>query len=108
MKASSQRSISAARQRASTRSSPTATRTAATSANQSNGSPPITASHPSIYPGIGFNLPGGGPDDPEAIYQCVTKAFDAGASGIVVSREYEELTVPNLKEVGRAVRDRRT
>jgi hypothetical protein len=36
------------------------------------------------------------------------KAFDAGASGIVVSREYEELTVPNLKGVGRAVRDRRT
>lgn len=57
-----------------------------------------------IYPGIGFNLPGGGPDDPYAISQCVTKAFDAGASGIVVSREYEELTVPNLKAVGRAVR----
>ena len=56
-----------------------------------------------IYPGIGFNLPGGGPDDPEAIYQCVMKAFEAGASGIVVSREYEELTVPNLKAVGRAV-----
>jgi hypothetical protein len=58
-----------------------------------------------IYPGIGFNLPGGGPDDPEAIYQCVMKAFDAGAAGIVVSREYEELTVPNLKAVGRAVRE---
>ena len=58
-----------------------------------------------IYPGIGFNLPGGGPDDPETIYQCVMKAYDAGASGIVVSREYEELTVPNLKAVGRAVRD---
>jgi hypothetical protein len=56
-----------------------------------------------IYPGIGFNLPGGGPDDPEAIYQCVKKAFEAGAAGIVVSREYEELTVPNLKAVGRAV-----
>lgn len=56
-----------------------------------------------IYPGIGFNLPGGGPDDPEAIYQCVMKAFEAGAGGIVVSREYEELTVPNLKAVGRAV-----
>jgi hypothetical protein len=60
-----------------------------------------------IYPGIGFNLPGGGPDDPEAIYQCVIKAFEAGASGIVVSREYEELTVPNLKAVGRAVRQKK-
>ncbi len=56
-----------------------------------------------IYPGIGFNLPGGGPDDPEAIDQCVMKAAEAGATGIVVSREYEELTVPNLKAVGRAV-----
>ncbi len=55
-------------------------------------------------PRVGFNLPGGGPDDPQAIYYCVTRAFDAGASGIVVSREYEELTVPNLKAVGRAVR----
>jgi hypothetical protein len=60
-----------------------------------------------IYPGIGFNLPGGGPDDPEAIYQCVMKAFEAGAAGIVVSREYEELTVPNLRAVGRAVRETR-
>jgi len=60
-----------------------------------------------IYPGIGFNLPGGGPDDPEAIYQCVIKAFEAGAGGIVVSREYEELTVPNLKAVGRAVRQQK-
>jgi len=57
-----------------------------------------------IYPGIGFNLPGGGPDDPETIEQCVAKAFEAGARGIVVSREYEELTVPNLRAVGQAVR----
>jgi hypothetical protein len=57
-----------------------------------------------IYPGIGFNLPGGGPDDPEAIYQCVMRSAEAGATGIVVSREYEELTVPNLRAVGRAVR----
>ena len=33
------------------------------------------------------------------------KAFEAGASGIVVSREYEEMRVPNLKAVGRAIRD---
>jgi hypothetical protein len=60
-----------------------------------------------IYPGIGFNLPGGGPDDPEAIHQCVLKAFDAGAAGVVISREYEELTVPNLRGVGRAVQQLR-
>jgi hypothetical protein len=58
-----------------------------------------------IYPGIGFNVPGGEPDDPETIYQTVTKAYEAGASGIVASREYEEMTVPNLRAVGRAVRE---
>ncbi len=57
-----------------------------------------------IYPGIGFNVPGGAPEDPETIYQAVVRAYDAGAAGIVASREYEEMTVPNLKAVGRAVR----
>ncbi len=59
-----------------------------------------------IYPGIGFNVPGA-PDDPETIYQVVLKAYEAGASGIVASREYEEMTVPNLKAVGRAMRELR-
>lgn len=57
-----------------------------------------------IYPGIGFNLPNSPPDDPATIYQAVTRAYDAGADGIVASREYEEMTVPHLKAVGRAVR----
>jgi hypothetical protein len=56
-----------------------------------------------IYPGIGFNVPGAD-DDAETIYQTVLKAYEAGAGGIVASREYEEMTVPNLKAVGRAVR----
>jgi len=61
-----------------------------------------------IYPGIGFDVPWGSnhvPADPEKVYECVMRAFDAGASGIVVSREYEEMRVPNLKAVGRAVRE---
>jgi hypothetical protein len=57
-----------------------------------------------IYPGIGFNVPGA-PDDAETVYQVVLKAYEAGASGIVASREYEEMTVPNLKAMGRAVRE---
>jgi hypothetical protein len=57
-----------------------------------------------IYPGIGFNLPNSPADDPETIYQAVTRAYEAGAQGIVASREYEEMTVPNLRAVGRAVR----
>jgi hypothetical protein len=58
-----------------------------------------------IYPGIGFNVPASPPDDPETIYRAVMRAFEAGAAGIVASREYEEMTVPNLKAVGRAARD---
>ena len=57
-----------------------------------------------IYTGIGFDVPGSPPDDPETVYEATRKAFDAGANGIVISREYEEMRVANLKAVGRAVR----
>ena len=59
-----------------------------------------------IYTGIGFDVPWGNAHldaDPEKVYECVVKAFEAGANGIVVSREYEEMRVPNLKAVGRAI-----
>src|SRR5262249_25283511 len=60
-----------------------------------------------IYPGIGFNVPAGPPgvEDPEEIYRAVKRAYEAGAAGFVASREYEEMTVPNLKACGRAVRE---
>jgi hypothetical protein len=38
--------------------------------------------------------------DPEAVYQCVKKAFEGGGNCIGVSREYEEMGVANLKAVG--------
>ena len=57
-----------------------------------------------IYTGIGFDVPGSPPDDPETIYRATLRAFDAGADGIVVSREYEEMKVPHLEAVGRAYR----
>jgi hypothetical protein len=57
-----------------------------------------------IYSGIGFDVPGSPPEDSEKIYQATLKAFEAGAGGIVVSREYEEMRLPNLRAVGRAVR----
>ena len=57
-----------------------------------------------IYTGIGFDVPGSPPDDPETVYEATRKAFEAGANGIVISREYEEMRVENLKAVGRAVR----
>ncbi|HWK11763.1 MAG TPA: hypothetical protein VNR64_17010 [Vicinamibacterales bacterium] len=58
-----------------------------------------------IYTGLGFDVPGSPPDDPETIYQATAKAFAAGAHGIVVSREYEEMRVEHLRAVGRAFRD---
>jgi len=59
-----------------------------------------------IYSGIGFDVPWGYSHidaDPEQVYESVLKAFEAGAGGIVVSREYEEMRVPNLRAVGRAM-----
>ena len=58
-----------------------------------------------IYTGVGFDVPGAPPDDPETIYQATLKAFAAGAHGIVISREYEEMKVEHLRAVGRAVRE---
>jgi hypothetical protein len=61
-----------------------------------------------IYPGIGFDVPWGSdtfPADPEEVYRAVIRAFDAGADGVVASREYEEMRVANLKAFGRGIRD---
>jgi hypothetical protein len=58
-----------------------------------------------IYTGIGFDVPGSPRDDPDTIYQATMNAFTAGAHGIVVSREYEEMKVEHLRAVGRAYRD---
>ena len=57
-----------------------------------------------IYAGIGIDVPGSPPDDPETVYEATRKALEAGASGILISREYEEMRVVNLKAIGRAVR----
>ncbi|OFW09647.1 MAG: hypothetical protein A3H96_02610 [Acidobacteria bacterium RIFCSPLOWO2_02_FULL_67_36] len=59
-----------------------------------------------IYTGIGFDVPWGSntiPGDPDEISSAVTRAFDAGASGIVISREYEEMRLRNLQAVGAAL-----
>jgi hypothetical protein len=56
-----------------------------------------------IYPGIGFNVPGAS-DEAETVYQVVRSVYDAGANGVVASREYEEMTMPNLEAFGRGVR----
>jgi len=61
-----------------------------------------------IYTGVGFDVPWGSNHvaaDPRKVYECVLKSFEAGAAGIVVSREYEEMRLPNLQAVGRAMRE---
>ena len=69
-----------------------------------------------VYPGIGLDVPWGMGSwdrtrwepfvsDPEKMYRSVIRAFDAGASGILVSREYDEMRLENLRAVGRAVHD---
>jgi len=58
-----------------------------------------------IYAGVGFDVPGSPRDDPDRVYQATRKALEAGASGVVASREYEEMRIENLKAFGRAVRD---
>ncbi len=56
-----------------------------------------------IFAGIGIDVPDSPPDDPETVYLATRKALEAGAGGIVISREYEEMRVPNLKAIGKAV-----
>lgn len=65
-----------------------------------------------IFAGIAIDIPRGSgwgaepwPSDPEVVYRCVRRAFDGGAAGIVVCREYEEMRAPSLRAIGRAVRD---
>ena len=61
-----------------------------------------------IWAGIGFDMPWGNetlPAEPQEVYQATINAFNAGAGAIVVSREYEEMRVANLRAVGRAVRE---
>jgi hypothetical protein len=64
-----------------------------------------------VYPGIGMNVPHRigpkfirTPDNPESIYNAVIKSFEAGATGVLASREYDEMRLPSLKAFGDGVR----
>ena len=41
--------------------------------------------------------------NPEGVYQSIRRAFDAGAAGVLISHEYDEMRLPNLRAVGRAM-----
>jgi hypothetical protein len=65
-----------------------------------------------VYSGIAIDIPVGrgwgteaSPSDPEEVHRAVCRARDAGASGIVVCREYEEMHEASLRAIGRAVRE---
>lgn len=61
-----------------------------------------------IYAGVGFDVPtDGNPmrSAPENVYRSVYRSFEAGAAGLLVSREYDEMRSENLAAVGRAVDD---
>ncbi len=61
-----------------------------------------------VYAGIGFDVPtytATGmepfPGDPANVTLAVKRSLDAGAHGVVASREYDEMTLPNLKAFGK-------
>ncbi len=61
-----------------------------------------------VYAGVGFDIPWNEqrfPSNPELVYRSTLKAFEAGAAGLVVSREYDEMRIENLRAVGRAVKE---
>jgi hypothetical protein len=65
-----------------------------------------------VYAGIAIDIPRGGgwgtdasPSDPGEVSRAVHRAFDAGAAGIVICREYEEMHEASLRAVGRAMQD---
>lgn len=66
-----------------------------------------------VYDGIAFDVPFGAQggewthfaSDPQDVRQSVRAAFEAGATGVVASREYDEMRIPNLEAFGAAARE---
>jgi hypothetical protein len=66
-----------------------------------------------IYSGVGMDIPVGSSfwgnkpwySNPKGVYEAVVGAFEAGAKGVVASREYEEMTLSSLKAFGDGVRE---
>ena len=55
-------------------------------------------------PGPGFDIgEPSGMDTPERVERMISACFDAGADGLIVSREYDEMQRKNLQAVGRAI-----
>ena len=68
-----------------------------------------------VYAGIGIDVPWyvpngmePRPSDPDVLIAAVHKAFQAGADGVLASREYDEMRIPSLEAFGKAVRASRS
>ena len=64
-----------------------------------------------VYAGIGMDIPIGSgwgnkpySSDQKQLEMAVRKAYEAGASGVVASREYEEISLKSLETFGNAVK----
>ncbi|MCA9128574.1 MAG: hypothetical protein KDB22_15915 [Planctomycetales bacterium] len=64
-----------------------------------------------VYTGIGIDVPWyvtngmePRPSNPEKLTAAVQRAFDAGADGVLASREYDEMRLSSLEAFGRGVR----
>jgi hypothetical protein len=67
-----------------------------------------------VVPGIGVDVPdtsagapngGKRPSDQAALRSANTNAFSVGASGILISREYDEMRLESLRTVGQTLRE---
>ena len=61
-----------------------------------------------VYPGIDIDVPTRRTDKrtaPEDVRKAVRAAFDAGADGAVLSREYVEMWLANLSAAGETLRE---
>ncbi|XWX03918.1 hypothetical protein VZO05_15545 [Aggregatilineales bacterium SYSU G02658] len=62
-----------------------------------------------VYPGIGVGVGDGGtskPITPQECYEGVHAAYEGGAHGVLLSRNYSEATLDCLAACGRALRER--
>jgi hypothetical protein len=62
-----------------------------------------------VYPGIGAGVGDGGSSraiTPEDITAAVHAGFDGGASGVLISRNYSEAELRNMRAVGQALKER--
>ena len=62
-----------------------------------------------VYPGIGVGVGDGGkskPITPQEMIEGVHAAFDGGASGVLLSRNYSEAELGNLEAIGQVLRER--